>query len=744
MRLGVLVLGGVVLLALLPAFAGVALAHANLMRAVPEPDSASPQSPPKVEAFYSEPLAVGLSSLTVLDTSGQRVDRGDSAVDPADHTHMTVSLPQLASGTYTVYWKNVSDVDGHPLSGTFVFYVGNKPADAPTSATSAAASALVSPVEPFARWAALAGLLAMFGTLLFEFAVLEPAIRGSAGEDVRASLSDAAPVLARLRIVALTLFGLASIAHLAVQGSESAGELSLAASMWRVLLTSQWGRMWLARVALAELVGTIALVAPSSGRRGWAARVVAFAALTGALGTIAFSSHAAADRLLATPAIANEVVHLVAAGIWAGGLVAFLVLALRARHWPIEDRRRLLAAITPRFSPVAFLAAGAIAITGTYGAWIEVARVSALRTPYGIAVLAKAAIFIALLALGAVNLRWVSPRLRHSGLAARVLTRTVAMEVALVLAALLAAGFLASLQPAKQAEVVLLPGPRVEQTVEGARLRIAVEPGRVGTNRVTVDLARPDGTPITNASHVGIRLQFADADIGALDLTVQPGGPGRYVADGAVLSLRGNWQVEATVSRPDGFDARAVLRFAVTPPAAAGGPITITPARQTALLAFGWEIVLLALLLLGVSAAWWSKSRPGKFADWGGAALAIAGILVVYGVGHIDTSQPPPVLGVGGTANPIAADERSIGIGRDLFAQQCVVCHGATGLGDGPTAKALIPPPANLQSHVPLHTDGEIFGFISAGFPGSAMPAFHGQLTDEQMWNLVNYLRTLK
>ena len=72
------------------------------------------------------------------------------------------------------------------------------------------------------------------------------------------------------------------------------------------------------------------------------------------------------------------------------------------------------------------------------------------------------------------------------------------------------------------------------------------------------------------------------------------------------------------------------------------------------------------------------------------------------------------------------------------------MCHGATGLGDGPTAKALIPPPANLQSHVPLHTDGEIFGFISAGFPGSAMPAFHGQLTDEQMWNLVNYLRTLK
>ena len=736
----------VALLLLAPTWAGVAHAHANLVRAVPAPDSAQPQSPPRVEAYFSEPLASARSAVIVLDTAGGRVDRGDSALDPADRQHMTVSLPPLPGGTYTVVWKNVSDVDGHPLSGTFVFYIGARPADAPAAGAAQPPPVLASPVEPFARWLGDAGLLVAFGTLLFEFAVLAPAAGGAAADEVRSALAGALRPLTRLRWAALVLFAGASCGLLAVHVSSGGGTPS-AATLWGALGASQWGRMWAARGGLVVVAVALLALAPPR-RRNALAHAAALAALCGALLTIALSSHAAADRLLALPAVANEVLHLVAAGVWAGGLAAMLLLAVRARRLAPEARRRLLAAVTPRFSPVAFLAAGGIGITGVYGAWIAVARASALGTPYGTAVLAKAAIFVALLVLGAVNLRWVTPRLRGSALAARVLTRTVVAEAALVVAALLAAGFLASLQPAKQAETVLARAPSVERTVEGVRIRTAVDPGRVGTNRVVVDLARADGTPLTNATRVGIRVQFAEADIGAIDLEARAGPPGRYTADGAALSLRGTWQVEVTVSRPDGFDARSAFRFPVAPSAAAGEPPVAVPARQTALLAFGWELVALALLLLGVSMAWWSRSRLGRLADWGGASLAIAGILVVYGVGHVDAGQPPEVPGLAANVNPIVSDAASIATGRELFARQCVTCHGATGAGDGPAARALIPPPADLRVHVPLHTDGVIFGFVAAGFPGSAMPAFGGAsggaLTDEQMWHLVNYLRTFR
>ena len=73
-----------------------------------------------------------------------------------------------------------------------------------------------------------------------------------------------------------------------------------------------------------------------------------------------------------------------------------------------------------------------------------------------------------------------------------------------------------------------------------------------------------------------------------------------------------------------------------------------------------------------------------------------------------------------------------------------MTCHGAQGAGDGPGAVGLQPPPADLATHVPLHSDGELFTFVSAGFPGSAMPAFQGALTEEQLWNVVNFLRTIR
>ena len=54
------------------------------------------------------------------------------------------------------------------------------------------------------------------------------------------------------------------------------------------------------------------------------------------------------------------------------------------------------------------------------------------------------------------------------------------------------------------------------------------------------------------------------------------------------------------------------------------------------------------------------------------------------------------------------------------------------------------PAPVDLTVHVPLHSDAAIYTWITAGIPGTAMPAFEEELTDEQRWSIVNYLRTLR
>jgi putative copper resistance protein D len=91
----------------------------------------------------------------------------------------------------------------------------------------------------------------------------------------------------------------------------------------------------------------------------------------------------------------------------------------------------------------------------------------------------------------------------------------------------------------------------------------------------------------------------------------------------------------------------------------------------------------------------------------------------------------------------VAPTPVSIRLGRDLFAAHCAVCHGEAGRGDGPAAAGLLQRPADLtESHTADHTPGDIFWWVTHGL-GLAMPAFGDQLSSEERWHLVNFVRTL-
>ncbi len=100
------------------------------------------------------------------------------------------------------------------------------------------------------------------------------------------------------------------------------------------------------------------------------------------------------------------------------------------------------------------------------------------------------------------------------------------------------------------------------------------------------------------------------------------------------------------------------------------------------------------------------------------------------------------ILGV--PPNPVVSDTVSIQRGSELFTINCVLCHGTGGKGDGPVASHLENKPFDLTSF-PIHsfTDGGIFFTISTGVP-EKMPALNENLTVQQRWDVVNYVRTLK
>ena len=85
--------------------------------------------------------------------------------------------------------------------------------------------------------------------------------------------------------------------------------------------------------------------------------------------------------------------------------------------------------------------------------------------------------------------------------------------------------------------------------------------------------------------------------------------------------------------------------------------------------------------------------------------------------------------------------------GKSLFVQNCASCHGNTGLGDGAAGVNLTPPATNIArfSKMPMATDAYLFWTISeGGHPiGSAMPPFKSQLKQDQIWQIISYLRKL-
>jgi mono/diheme cytochrome c family protein len=100
---------------------------------------------------------------------------------------------------------------------------------------------------------------------------------------------------------------------------------------------------------------------------------------------------------------------------------------------------------------------------------------------------------------------------------------------------------------------------------------------------------------------------------------------------------------------------------------------------------------------------------------------------------------------VGGPINPLPTDQPTRAAGGRLYAEHCAVCHGASGQGDGPLAAGLAPRPGDLTQHMlpGKHTDGQVFLWIKQGFPSSAMPAWGNRLDDQQIWQIVAYLRGL-
>ncbi|MGZ6299393.1 MAG: copper resistance CopC/CopD family protein [Candidatus Limnocylindria bacterium] len=504
---------------------GVA-AHALLIASEPGAGVTLSEPPTEVLLTFGEAPDPKLTTIRVLDSAGNDQAAGPVETVVGKPEQLRVQLKPLADGVFTVAWRTVSAVDGHVAAGSFAFGVGTPPPTGSSTGNVQGGSGSDGSIPAaIARWLFFLGLIALFGAGFLGFAIQPRPPRQVA-------------LMAGAGWVA---FAVGTVAVIGVQWSDA--QVGFA-----TLVGSSVGSGAIQRIVVAALAGVVvgALLVPPAAPR-WTFGLAAVAAGAAMLVDV-LNGHAASGAAWLLQ-VAVQWLHIVAVGIWIGGLAALL---LAVRGLPSADKAKAVR----RFSTWAGLALALVAATGFLRALSEVKTFDALfGTGFGIVVIFKTLALGLLALLGATNRFFNVP---VAGTTLRGLRRVGSVELVVGATVLAATGLLANLAPPSAAGNVQTPAARPVVAVgsdfgTSVRIRLLVQPGAPGFNQFTAAVADYDsGAPVA-ASSIALRFQLASrSGVGASTLDLSPSGSGRFTARSGNLSLDGIWTITATVAGPNG------------------------------------------------------------------------------------------------------------------------------------------------------------------------------------------------
>ena len=500
--------------------AQLASAHAILLTSEPAPSAVLDQSPTEIALFFNEFVDTVFGKIRILDSSGNVVQTIKPVRDAADKSIVRAPISVLEPGTYVVVWR-VASSDSHPVQGSFTFQIGNTSID-----VSAISKGQVLERHGLARlfdvirWVTYLGIVLLIGGI-----GLLQAVRTD-----RLSPRSTLALMGGWAFAALgTLEGLIAYGpHISGYKIYKAADLSLLSET----LTTQYGKMQLARLVLLGIIG--ALIAVIQFRGTWWWKFGAWASLVGVALTLSMAGHPVATSPVVL-SVGLDTLHMLAVSLWVGPL---LIIVYDRNMWLANDESTSAPSLR-WFSRTAGFAIPVIVFTGVIQAWLMLDGFGQiLESRYGRTLIVKVCLVVVLIALGAVSR--VAMQQKRSG----SLRQSMGIEVLFGIVILTITAALVAMPPKGE----IKPAPLSSTIFQGQMIvELSLTSARVGQSEVHVVIARADGSFVQIES-ASARMSMPSRNIPNGPIVLSETGSNHF-SGVTEFAYEGEWAIEILVKQ---------------------------------------------------------------------------------------------------------------------------------------------------------------------------------------------------
>lgn len=325
-------------------------------------------APEKVTLVFNEEIEADFPLIEVKNSKGEQVETGKTTVSKQNNHIVESALPKdLKPDVYAVSWRVVS-ADGHAVSGVISFKLGDTKAS--FQETAAPVSGADLPISSIQKALLYIGFSLFIGLLVLGFG-LYPRNEPMTKKIVQR--------LKKLTIVALILLGLAIILQVFVQTSITTG-VSITASLQPVnlfafLTETKTGYLWISEFIVWAILFLFTIIMFAKEKQwSWLALLTESVLVAYLIFTKAQNGHAAAsaDKVIS---ITADILHMVAASVWVGGIIVLLFVLPRSNK---------AKQVWSRFAVIATIAVASILASGLLMAVMNIGQMKSLfTTNYG-------------------------------------------------------------------------------------------------------------------------------------------------------------------------------------------------------------------------------------------------------------------------------------------------------------------------------------------------------------------------